>query len=190
MIQTNDNLRFIRLNTGEDIITELSFIEDKENKNTYYVLSNPLKIVYSLSKNSDQIGISLLPWVFDRLCATSQFVIFPTDVLTMTIPSDELKKYYVGEQLIFSGCRQIKDNNDYYKFDFNCFLIPLYGQIKKSLNFPEKVIMKNNQQKITDTTINAIACSTTFAIVQQTTRALLQIAYNKMTCQRENANNR
>lgn len=95
MIQTNDNLRFMRLNTGEDIITELSFIEDKENKNTYYVLSNPLKIVYSLSENSDQIGISLLPWVFDRLCATSQFVIFPTDVLTMTIPSDELKKYYV-----------------------------------------------------------------------------------------------
>ena len=95
MIQTNDNLRFVRLNTGEDIITELSFIEDKENKNTYYVLSNPLKIVYSISKNSDQIGISLLPWVFDRLCATSQFVIFCKDVLTMTIPSDELKKYYV-----------------------------------------------------------------------------------------------
>ena len=50
MIQTNDNLRFMRLNTGEDIITELSFMEDKENNNAYYVLSNPLKIVYKIGR--------------------------------------------------------------------------------------------------------------------------------------------
>jgi len=47
--------------------------------------------------------------------------------------------------------------------------------------------MQNNPQNITDTTVNAMACGTTFAAVQQTTRALLQKAYNAMTCERGNS---
>lgn len=41
-----------------------------------------------------------------------------------------------------------------------------------------------NSQNIGETTVNAIACGTTFAVVQQTTRALLQKAYNTITCER------
>ncbi len=44
--------------------------------------------------------------------------------------------------------------------------------------------MQNNPQNITDTTVNAMACGTTFAVVQQTTRALLQKVYNTITCER------
>lgn len=47
--------------------------------------------------------------------------------------------------------------------------------------------MQNNPQNITDTTVNAMACATTFAAVQQTTRALLQKAYNTITCDRGNS---
>jgi hypothetical protein len=47
--------------------------------------------------------------------------------------------------------------------------------------------MQNNPQNIIDTTINAMACGTTFAVVQQTTRALLQKAYNTITCERGNS---
>lgn len=44
--------------------------------------------------------------------------------------------------------------------------------------------MQNNPQNVTDTALNAMACGTTFAVVQQTTRALLQKAYNTITCER------
>lgn len=41
-----------------------------------------------------------------------------------------------------------------------------------------------NAQNIGETTVNAMACGTTFAVVQQTTRALLQKAYNTVICER------
>ena len=44
--------------------------------------------------------------------------------------------------------------------------------------------MANNPQNARDTAINAVAFGTKFAVVQQTTRALLQKAYNTITCER------
>jgi hypothetical protein len=40
---------------------------------------------------------------------------------------------------------QIGSNDIYYKFNFKCYLIPIYGTINTHFNFPEKIINKKDK---------------------------------------------
>ena len=54
-------IKFIRMNTGEDIIAEIvKYSEDNED---IYVLVNPLKVLYTISKTHG-VSIALMQWVF------------------------------------------------------------------------------------------------------------------------------
>ena len=68
----NDSVKFVRLVTGEDIISEVMEVDDASGK--HVILYNPLKIMYMSSPmNSDKVGISLLEWVFSRISDKQEF---------------------------------------------------------------------------------------------------------------------
>lgn len=85
-------VKFVRLTTGEDLISEVMFYED--DKESYYVLNNPLKVVYMTGSKPGILSISLMQWVFWRIAGTQSFTIYPNDVLTVANTTESMEEYY------------------------------------------------------------------------------------------------
>lgn len=103
-MQIENSVRFIRLVTGEDLVAEVNYFES--DKDTYYVLYNPLKIVYMSGSKPGVLSISLMQWVFWRICETQEFTIYPEDVLTVTTASDSMEEYYWSSVEHFSSSKE------------------------------------------------------------------------------------
>ena len=92
MVKEETEVQFIRLVTGEDIIADVTHVQSDDNN--YYILNNPLKVVYLTGSKSGILSISLMQWVFWRICDAQEFTIYPEDVLTLAKPSDSMQGYY------------------------------------------------------------------------------------------------
>jgi hypothetical protein len=87
-----NTVKFVRLSTGEDIIAEVMYFEDDKEK--FYVLNNPLKIVYMTGNKPGILSISLMQWVFWRITDTQSFNVYPNDVITVANTTDSMEEYY------------------------------------------------------------------------------------------------
>jgi hypothetical protein len=85
-------IKFIRLNTGEDIISEI--VKYDQEDEDFYLLVNPLKIIYSISKSHGGISIALMQWIFPRICDKQEFTLYSNDIITMSNPSEQMETYY------------------------------------------------------------------------------------------------
>lgn len=83
-IEANNEVKFIRLNSGEDLITEVSFIDDQ------LVLINPLKIIYK----QDALVMAFSPWIYFSICDNQEFPLISESVLTIQNPTKEIINYY------------------------------------------------------------------------------------------------
>ena len=92
------NLKFLRISTGEDVITELTEVPGKGSVQPHYILENPLKVIYAIMERPGVVAVNLISWVFPRITEEQRFVIYPKDVITMGDPSASLKEFY-GEAL-------------------------------------------------------------------------------------------
>lgn len=92
MDDIDSGVKFIRLSTGEDLVSEV--VEVKSEDNQHYVLINPLKILYMTGNKPGILSISLMQWIFHRVCDVQEFTIYPTEVVTMANPSSNLIEYY------------------------------------------------------------------------------------------------
>lgn len=86
------SIKFVRLSTGEDLITEV--VEVKEDKDEYYLLVNPLKIVYLTNEKNGSIMLSFIEWVFPKICSKQQFKVYPNDVITLAEVTERMEEYY------------------------------------------------------------------------------------------------
>jgi hypothetical protein len=84
--------RFMRLRMGDDIIAEVVDVE--EDNKEYYLLINPVKIVYIPSSRSGYVQLALMPWVFPRVCDHQEFTIEKSDVIITSEVSEKMNKYY------------------------------------------------------------------------------------------------
>lgn len=93
-MELEQSVKFIRMSTGEDLVSEV--VEVKEDKeHNYYVLVNPLKILYmSGTTNPNVVSITLMQWVFHKVCDRQEFTIYPNDVITMADANESLIEYY------------------------------------------------------------------------------------------------
>lgn len=80
---------FVRLVTGEDLITDIIWTEDN---NAIFV--NPMKIVYLIGDDPGVLKLTLVQWVFSRISESQEFMVNGDDILTMAPISKELMKYY------------------------------------------------------------------------------------------------
>ena len=87
-----ESVQFVRLNSGEDIIAEVTQVQMDES--THYVLHNPMKIIYQIGGPRTSLSISLMQWVFSRICETQDFIIYPNDILTMNKTTESMEDYY------------------------------------------------------------------------------------------------
>ena len=84
--------KFIRLQNGDDIISEVVEIEDETG--VTYTLFRPLKVVYIPSDAIGYLTVAFMPWVFPKVTASQEFTIMPEDVLLISIASEKMNKYY------------------------------------------------------------------------------------------------
>ena len=82
------DVQFLRLKNGEDLITEV------QETDCSLVLINPCKILYLKGKKSGFLSISLMQWVFSRISADQIFEIDKTEVLFKTLPDDNMIDHY------------------------------------------------------------------------------------------------
>lgn len=85
-------IKFVRLTTGEDLITEV--VEIKDDKEEYYLLVNPLKIVYLTNDKKGSIMLSFIEWVFPKICDKQQFKIYPNNIVVISQASSKIEDYY------------------------------------------------------------------------------------------------
>ena len=86
-------IKFIRMNTGEDLISEISKL-DLKNDGESYIFINPLRIIYNVNPKNGNAIVALMQWVFPRICDKQEFRIYSADIITMCDPSESMKKYY------------------------------------------------------------------------------------------------
>jgi hypothetical protein len=103
-MKMENSVKFVRLVTGEDIIAEVTHVES--DTEAYYVLSNPLKVVYMSGSKAGILSVSLMQWVFWRICEEQQFTIYPEDVLTVAKPTDHMEEYYWSSVDHFSESKE------------------------------------------------------------------------------------
>jgi hypothetical protein len=102
------DIKFVRLTTGEDLISEMEFITVDDS--SYYVLKNPMKILYI--HNVKSMSISLMQWVFNKICDVQEFALFPSDILTTGIPNQSLVHYYTTSLKQYNSLRKIESSSD------------------------------------------------------------------------------
>jgi hypothetical protein len=108
------DILFVRLNRGDDIISEVTLNEEEDT----ILLHNPLKVVYATIPNSGVMSVNLIPWTFSRLVDTNDFVIFTDHVLTMTKASNQITEYYKKSLTVFADLQaQAKTMQDAYEAD-------------------------------------------------------------------------
>ena len=92
MESQENSVKFIRLSSGEDLISQVT--EIREENSLSFILHNPMKVNYYTSKQGASLSVSLMQWVFHRICEEQNFMVYATDVLTMGTPSDSMESYY------------------------------------------------------------------------------------------------
>lgn len=91
-MKLENSVQFIRLTTGEDLISEVTEIQKDDF--TYYVLNNPMKVVYMTGRKPGILSISLMQWVFWRITDDQEFYLSPKDILTICNTSSSMEEYY------------------------------------------------------------------------------------------------
>ena len=95
----------IRLNTGEDLISEVKWPETKPGHEAHVVLVNPMKIIAVPSTKPGFVTLSLMQWIFTKITTDQEFNIFSRDILTMSSPTETLREYYAETVIYFNDNR-------------------------------------------------------------------------------------
>ena len=134
-LNSSDNIKFIRLVTGEDIVSEVT---DISNGKMY--INNPLKVVYTPSMNTGFLSISLMQWVFTRISKNQSFDMDLHNILIMTNADDHLVEHYKESLLTFSK----KGNDDDTEYD----TLQEQDGIDMLNSLIDKIKNKNNKGKL------------------------------------------
>ena len=101
---SNNMIKFIRLVTGEDIVTEVN-----EISNGKMIIHNPLKVIYTPSMNTGFLSISLMQWIFTRISKNQTFDLDIHNILVMSDADTSLKDHYHESLYTFDEKLKEKD---------------------------------------------------------------------------------
>lgn len=101
-------LKFLRLNSGEDIISETCAIDD----NTIRII-NPMKIIYMVNENMGMMSISLAPWIFNKISESDYFDMGKHNILVSSKISIQMTKSYYGLLNRLKNNIEDEDDNEY-----------------------------------------------------------------------------
>lgn len=86
---TNNTIKIVRLQSGEDIMADM--IEDEENDTV--LLDNPMHIVFKRIPTGQTV-MMMMPWLPIELIKENSAILYTSDILTVIEPKDDLVEYY------------------------------------------------------------------------------------------------
>jgi hypothetical protein len=124
---TNNNIKIVRLQSGEDVIADYIEKEDGETA----ILDNPMHLVFK-RVSSGQTILLMMPWLPIEIIKNNHALIYTADILTIIDPKDDLIEYYgdvvteahkrMEKESSFYNINEAKQNNETdveQEFDFN-----------------------------------------------------------------------
>jgi hypothetical protein len=89
------NVKYIRLVTGEDIISEVLEVSNEPHITLY----NPAKMIYSYD-GEGRVRMQLMEWVFSNLVKTNNFALQRRDIILLEDASDSVSSTYLEQVAI------------------------------------------------------------------------------------------
>jgi hypothetical protein len=112
-MKLENSVQFVRLITGEDLVSEVTEVTTDDFN--YYLLRNPMKIVYMTGRKPDMMSLSLIQWVFWKICDDQEFNLSPKDVLMIANTSSSMEEYYWSSLEHINEYREEIDKEDVYE---------------------------------------------------------------------------
>jgi hypothetical protein len=103
---TNNNIKIVRLQSGEDIIANLH--QDEENG--VVLLDNPMHIIFKRIP-SGQTVMMMMPWLPIELIKENNAIIYDSDILTIIEPRENLVSYYGN--IVLQANEKMADSLDF-----------------------------------------------------------------------------
>jgi hypothetical protein len=107
---TNNNIKIVRLQSGEDIIAD--FIEDDDNDTV--MLDNPMHIIFKRIPTGQTV-MMMMPWLPIELIKENTAIIYTSDILTIIEPKDDLVKYYGN--VVVEAQQRMTEQRDFSELD-------------------------------------------------------------------------
>ena len=138
---------FIRLVTGEDIVTEIL----AENQWAVYI-DRPFKIVYMTTGGNPQMSIALSPWVLGNLVDTKDLglEVLKRDILFETNASASLNQYYNKAADYMSQILDTEDDeeeSDKTEYEMGEPIIKTEGEISEEVRQKLEEFVKSADQR-------------------------------------------
>ena len=86
---TNNNIKIVRLQSGEDIMADI--IEDEENDTIF--LDNPMHIIFKRIPTGQTV-MMMMPWLPIEIIKENSAIVYSSDILTIIEPKEDLVDYY------------------------------------------------------------------------------------------------
>jgi len=124
MKDIDGQVRFFRLNSGEDIIAFSYRVPKDDVEDEHYIMNDPMKIVYMTTSKGSRpfMSISLMQWVFSRISDKQEFRIETRDVLFAVEPAISLVDYYCETVDHFNEMKEIQKKEIAFGDEDNNFL--------------------------------------------------------------------
>ena len=89
------NVKFIRLKTNDDIITESIEHYNSDDEVHFYQFINPLRVVYFNNPNTGGMAVGLVNWISSVFAPEQVFNIDKNDILVIAdVSNDMINNYY------------------------------------------------------------------------------------------------
>jgi hypothetical protein len=107
---TNNNIKIVRLQSGEDVMAD--YHADEENGTV--LLDNPMHIIFKRI-SSGQTVMMMMPWLPIELIKENNAIIYDSDILTIIEPKDDLINYY--GQIVMSAQEKMENSTNFFGDD-------------------------------------------------------------------------
>ena len=104
MVTTNNNIKIVRLQSGEDVIC--NYYADEENGQV--LLGDPMHLIFKRMPTGKTVMV-MMPWLPMEIIKDNSALIYDSDILTIVDPKDELIHYY--NQNVFYSLEAAEGNS-------------------------------------------------------------------------------
>lgn len=109
-MENGNQITFMRLVTGEDVIAETTELDSSQRM----VLINPLKVIYSITKDGN-LSISLYDWIIPGISDHKQFQMDNTNILVTSPAGEKMIQYY--KEYLLKGVEFIPRDSSSEEYD-------------------------------------------------------------------------
>ena len=122
-----DNVKIIRLQSGEDVIADYQQIEGDES----VLLSNPMSLIFKRMPTGRAVML-MSPWLSLELVEKNEAWLYQSDILTVVQPKQQIVDYYAN------SVKEVEEDMIASAMDDENFLRDISDEVEEELSFEEE----------------------------------------------------